>query len=138
MDRSSKIIESYAVTTANVHDSKPLDELTQKGDGELHADSAYCSEEINRKLATKQITPQINQRGVRYKSLSEQDRQDNREKSRVRARVEHVFGFMSNTMKSMELRCIGLKRAKTFVGLMNLVYNFCRFEQIVRLNIKIA
>jgi len=30
---------------------------------------------------------------------------------------------------------IGLKRAKGIIGLINLVYNMCRYEQIVRLNL---
>ncbi|MFR9551624.1 MAG: transposase, partial [Rikenellaceae bacterium] len=59
----------------------------------------------------------------------------NREKSKIRARVEHVFGFMEQTMQGLHLRSVGLERAKGIIGLINLTYDLCRFEQIVRLGI---
>jgi len=33
--------------------------------------------------------------------LTEEQRASNREKSRVRSRVEHIFGFMENSMNEM-------------------------------------
>ena len=55
------------------------------------------------------------------------------EKSKVRARVEHVFGAMTNEMGGIVVRVIGRVRATAKVGLMNLVYNLKRFETIHRL-----
>lgn len=34
----------------------------------------------------------------------------------------------TNSMKGITLRCIGFKRAWTQIGLLNLVYNMCRYE----------
>ncbi|MGT2928157.1 transposase, partial [Streptococcus danieliae] len=67
--------------------------------------------------------------------LTETDKKFNRRLSRIRCRVEHVFGFIENTMKGSTFRGIGFKRAKTNVTLTNLMYNICRFEQIKRLNL---
>ena len=53
-------------------------------------------------------------------------------KSKIRVRVEHVFGFMTNSMHGLTLRSIGLARAKFNVALTNLVYNMCRYETIKR------
>jgi hypothetical protein len=50
--------------------------------------------------------------------------------------VEHVFGFMQNSMKGKFIRSIGLARATLKIGLMNLVYNVCRYEQLARLGVK--
>ncbi|MFM8765571.1 MAG: hypothetical protein ACKOEZ_12150 [Spartobacteria bacterium] len=50
-----------------------------------------------------------------------------------RALVEHVFGFMENSMNGIFLRCIGLKRAACQIGLANMVYNMCRYSQLIRL-----
>ena len=61
--------------------------------------------------------------------------ENNKAKSKIRARVEHVFGFMEQTMQGLHLRSIGLKRARGIIGLINLTYNICRFEQIMRLRI---
>ena len=62
--------------------------------------------------------------------MNEQQREGNREKSRTRARVEHVFGFMENSMGSMFFTKIGIRRAETVIGLMNLTYNMFRKLQL--------
>lgn len=76
-------------------------------------------------------------RGYKNKSLSEDQKSSNKAKSKIRARVEHVFGFMEQSMSKLYIRSIGIERASGFVGLVNLTYNLFRYEQIVRLN-KIA
>lgn len=46
MDTKSKFISSFAVTSASVHDSQPIDKLLDYKDlwQELHANSAYTGE----------------------------------------------------------------------------------------------
>ena len=69
------------------------------------------------------------------RKLTEEQRETNREKSRTRSRVEHIFGFMENTMHRLYIRTVGLARATAVIGLINLTYNMSRYEQIVRLNL---
>ena len=69
------------------------------------------------------------------RKLTEEQRAANREKSRTRSRVEHIFGFMENTMNRLYIRTVGLARATAVIGLINLTYNMSRYEQIVRLNL---
>ena len=57
----------------------------------------------------------------------------NNEKSTVRARVEHILGFMEQIMKGLKLKCIGFERAFGTISLINLTYNPFRYEQTVRL-----
>ena len=52
-----------------------------------------------------------------------------------KTRVEHVFGFMEQSMNGITVRSVGIVRATGIIGLINLTYNFFRFEQVVRLNI---
>ncbi|HOJ64202.1 MAG TPA: transposase [Spirochaetota bacterium] len=59
-------------------------------------------------------------------------KEENRKKLKVRARVEHVFGFIENSMNGSFIRSIGIKRAKFNIGLMNLTYNICRFLFLTR------
>ncbi|HEY5233535.1 MAG TPA: transposase [Verrucomicrobiae bacterium] len=54
------------------------------------------------------------------------------EKSNIRARIEHVFGLMSQSMKRFYLRCTRRRRNAAAIGLINLIYNMARYEQIVR------
>ncbi len=69
------------------------------------------------------------------RKLTKEQRETNREKSRTRSRVEHIFGFMENTMNRLYIRTVGLARATAVIGLINLTYNMSRYEQIVRLNL---
>jgi len=55
----------------------------------------------------------------------------NREKSKVRARVEHVFG-MQAAMNADVVRSIGLQRARVRIGLINLTYNMIRLGQLLK------
>jgi IS5 family transposase len=53
--------------------------------------------------------------------------------SKVRVRVEHIFGAQSNDMVGTLVRSIGLVRAKARVGLKNLSFNMRRLVQLERL-----
>ena len=66
--------------------------------------------------------------------MTEAQKESNQEKSRTRARVEHVFGFMEQSMNKLYINSIGIKRAVGFVGLVNLTYNLFRYEQVTRLD----
>jgi len=44
--------------------------------------------------------------------------------------ADHVFGFMTNTMKAMYIRTIGIYRAEAKIGLTNLTYNMMRCVQL--------
>jgi hypothetical protein len=63
--------------------------------------------------------------------LTEEQKKNNREKSRIRSRVEHVFGDMTNSMGGLTLRCIGMLRAKSVIGLKDLAYNMKRYAYLV-------
>jgi IS5 family transposase len=137
MDAKSKLIDKYVVTSAEVHDSQPLEKLVEEEDSgqELHADSAYIGEPIDKMLKEKGIIPQIIERAFKGKPLTEEQKESNRIKSKTRCRVEHAFGFVTNSMNDFYIQSIGFERAKGIVGLINLVYNMCRYEQIVRLKL---
>ena len=138
IDRDTKLITASACTAANVHDSQVLatvlrDEVT--GGKEVWADSAYRSDEQEQRLEESKHESRIHERTYRNKPLSEAQEQSNTEKSRTRARVEHVFGAMENDMGGIFLRSIGGARARLGIGLMNLTYNLKRIETLIRLKV---
>ena len=102
------------------------------GGKEVWADSAYRSDEQEQRLTESQHSSRIHERAYRNTPLTEAPGLNNTEKSRVRARVEHVFGHMENSMGGIFLRSIGAARAKVGVGLMNLTYNLTRIEMLIR------
>lgn len=140
-DQQHKLIQSYSVTPASVHDSQVFEELldqTEESDGNkrtVYADSAYRSAAQEQRLADNRMDSQICEKGTRGNPLSEEHKQSNRNKSKVRARVEHVFGAQA-AMGGHLVRTIGLPRAKVKIGLMNLVYNMMRLVQLIKLNVK--
>ena len=136
-DQTHKLIQTYTVTDAAVHDSQAIDGLLDKeADASGHkrpvyADSAYRSKEREADLAQQNITRQICEKGSRGHPLSCEQKADNHEKSKVRSRVEHVFGAQAQ-MGGHWVRTIGLLRAKIKIGMMNLVYNMMRLVQLTR------
>lgn len=135
-NRKNKLIEDYKVTDASVHDSQVVEDLIEEGDGELHADSAYRGEEIEEALKGKKSRDQIHDRAYRNRPLTEKQKVANREKSRLRVRIEHIFGHMTQAMRDgLKMRSIGLRRITAGIGLLNLVYNMARYEQIMRLGL---
>jgi IS5 family transposase len=131
-DAGSKFIDDYTVTTANVHDSQGLEQLLDAQDkGQpLYADSAYSGEETEGMVSQAEMINQIHEKGYRNNPLTQTQKEGNRNKSKVRARVEHIFGFVENTMKGSLIRTIGMARAKMNIGLTNLTYNICRAVQL--------
>jgi hypothetical protein len=74
-------------------------------------------------------------KGTRASELTQAQKSSNREKSKTRVRVEHVFGHMTVSMHALYQRCIGFVRNEGCIKMTNLVYNMARFEQIQRLGV---
>lgn len=135
VDRRHKLIRRYKVTDAAVHDSQVLDDVLD-GDNtasEVWADSAYRSAEIEAKLRERGLKSRIHRKAQRNRPLRKREQQGNRTRSKVRARVEHVFGAQVNDMGGTLVRSIGIARAKARIGLKNLAYNMRRAVQLERL-----
>lgn len=74
----------------------------------------------------------ICEKGYRGHPLTEKQKENNLKKSKVRCRIEHIFGFMTGAMHGITIRNIGITRAWFNIGLTNLIYNFCRYEFLKR------
>ena len=145
IDTGSKLIENYTVTDAAAHDSteflnlvanlEPVGELDENGEPlkkiEIYADSAYRSEEIEKIITLCKAKSQIHERAYINKPLTEEQEKSNRTKSKIRVRVEHVFGYMVNSLGGTFVKSIGLARARTHIGLLNLTYNLKRYICII-------
>ena len=128
VDSDSKIITAFSVTSANVHDSKEIVGLVDEKDEVAFADSAYVGEELHKEIREKNpdIVLKIHEKGYKNKPLTDEQKASNREKSKVRARVEHVFGYVTRFMNGITIRTIGIARAKREICAMNLAYNIRR------------
>jgi IS5 family transposase len=122
VDKGTKLIVDYDVTSAEVHDSQVFLNFIKANTSGVWADSAYLSKMII--AALMEINPNISinicNRAYRNKPLTDEQKEENRLISKIRARVEHVFGFMTRSMGGMVLNCIGIDRARRDIGLKNL------------------
>jgi IS5 family transposase len=137
VDTKSKFINTYVVTDASVHDSQALEDLLdEKDEGQLlHADSAYTGEEQEKTIEKYKMKNKVHEKGYRNTPLTDEQKATNKEKSKTRARVEHVFGFMEQNMNGLFIRSVGIARANGIIGLINLTYNLFRYEQVIRIRV---
>lgn len=128
IDAQHGFIRRYSITGAAVHDSQQLTAVLDADNegNEVWADSAYRSVALEGLLAVLNFISHIHERAYRNRPLSKNQHQANRERSKTRAKVEHVFGAWVMQLGGKQLRSIGLERAKVNLGLKNLTYNFIR------------
>ena len=135
VDRRHKLVRRYLVSSASVHDSQKLDDVLDPANtaSGVWADSAYRSEATETTLAERGLTSHIHRRGTRNKPLTTRQEAANKTRSKVRARVEHVFGDQHNNMGGKFIRTIGIIRATAKIGLQNLAYNMRRLVILDRI-----
>jgi IS5 family transposase len=135
IDRTNKLIRTWDVTDASVHDSQKLDDVLDADNTgrDVWADSAYRSQAAETRLAEKGYNSRIHFRAYRDNPLDETQKNANRARSEVRARVEHIFGDMTMGMGDTIVRTIGAARARFKIGMMNLGYNVRRLGALERM-----
>ena len=134
IDRKHKLVRRYAVSAASVHDSQKLEDVLDPDNtaSGVWADSAYRSKESEEMLAERAMKSHIHRRGSRGKPLTPRQEAANKTRSKVRARVEHVFGNQHNSMGGKFVRTIGIVRAAVKIGMQNLAYNMRRLVVLER------
>ena len=110
VDSKTKLVHSAVVTPANVSDAAVLPELLHGEETRIWGDGAYQgqTDEIHRVAPRAQ---DHTNRRCRYKDrVDEAERAKNRTKSRVRSKVEHVFGILKLKFGFTKVRYRGLKK----------------------------
>jgi len=128
VDNKSKIIVDFTVTPASTHDVDEFEGLIEINDKEAWLDAGYASADHVARIKGKypNIILHICERAYKNKPLTEEQKESNRVKSKVRARVEHVFGYITRFMGGITIRTIGIERAEREICGMNLAYNIKR------------
>ena len=137
VDSKGKFIKKYLVTDASIHDSQALDDLLEKSDKgqSLYADSAYTGVNQEKVIKKYRLKNKVHEKGYRGKPLTDKQKAKNKVKSKIRVRVEHVFGFMEQSMNGLVVKSVGIVRATGIIGLINLTYNTFRYEQLRKLKL---
>jgi transposase, IS5 family len=132
VDQKLKLIRAIEVTAANVDDRVPLAKLIETDAARLasgqtiHADKGYDAQATRELINANGLRDGVSRKddARRYDQTDNEAR--NKRLSKVRARVEHVFGGWEKIM-GKRLRVIGATRAKAMIELQATVYNLRRW-----------
>jgi IS5 family transposase len=110
VDSKNKIIHSAVVTAAHVADTTVLPELLHGEETRVWGDQGYVGQtEVIHQAAPR--ARDCTHRRYRYKDrVDEVERAKNRNKSRVRSKVEHVFQVLKLKFGFVKVRYRGLKK----------------------------
>src|SRR5690606_18812022 len=119
VDSRTGLAHSAAVTAANVHDKQLIEDLLHGDERRVYGDSAYASQKELIREHAPNARDFTNQRTRRSGEVDEQERARNRVKSKVRARVEHVFAVVKRLWGFTKVRYRGLEKnaTRSFVAL---------------------
>jgi IS5 family transposase len=128
IDRGFGFIRKWSATDAAAYEGRRLREglldKTNTASG-VWADTAYRSAANEAFMEKNGFVSHVHRKKPKGRAMPEAMRQANAAKSKIRARVEHVFAEQKERM-NLFIRTIGLARATTKIGLANLVYNIKR------------
>lgn len=110
VDSKTKLIHSVVATPANVHDKHPIPDLLHGNENRVYGDSAYASQKELIAQAAPKAKDFTNQKGSRHKPLTDREREKNRTKSQVRAKVEHAFLIIKRIFGFAKVSYRGLKK----------------------------
>ena len=112
VDSRTGLAHSAVVTAANVHDKHPLPDLLHGSEQRVYGDSAYASQKELIASKAPKAKDFTNERVCRGE-IAEAKRAKNHNKSKVRARVEHVFAVVKRLWGFTKVRYRGLAKNAT-------------------------
>lgn len=127
VDKDSGLVHHVETTSANVHDVTITPKLLHGEENTVHGDSGFLGAEKREDAVThnkngKRINYKINRRPSQSKNKSTrsqaQIKRREREKSSVRAKVEHVFGVVKKQFGYRRTRYRGLRKQTAKLNMM--------------------
>ena len=110
VDSKTKMIHSVVATAANVADCAVLPELLHGEETKVWGDQAYRGQ-MEAIQAVAPVAQDMTHKQYRFKNrVDEVERAKNRNKSRVRSKVEHVFAVLKLQFGFIKVRYRGLKK----------------------------
>lgn len=130
-DVDGHFVKKLVVTGAKVHDNQTFDVLVSGETTAVFADKAYVSNEKKRAYRLRGIYWGVLDRANRRRSLSHGQDHRNRQKSSVRCHVEHIFGWMKQTMGFRRIRYRSLQKNTAHFTLIAAAYNLKRLLSVL-------
>lgn len=126
-DEAGALILGVEVTSANVHDAAELDAVLPAEPGDVYGDSAFNGSRSDAIIAARGGRARIVQTATWGGPEALARLQDhNAEVSRVRGRIEKVFGTCKRSYGLRRMRWLGLAKARLQVRLTAIAFNLRR------------
>jgi IS5 family transposase len=116
VDKETKTVHALVTTSANVHDSRVVGELLRGDETEVYGDSAYMGKTKEIKKSAPCALDLTHKRGCKNRKLTEEEIGRNRELSRTRSRVEHIFLVVKRIFGFDKVRYRGLAKNGSFLN----------------------
>ena len=110
VDSHTKLIHTVLVSAANVHDRDALPHLLHGKETRVWGDQGYQGQTEAIRARAPRAQDFTNRRYRFHGKINELEKAKNRNKSRVRAKVEHVFGVIKNIFGFRKTRYRGLAK----------------------------
>jgi transposase, IS5 family len=110
VDSATKIIHTVLASAANVHDREALPHLLHGNETRVWGDQGYHGQSAVIHQRAPRAKDFTNKRYRFHGRIDEIEKAKNRNKSRVRAKVEHVFGVMKNIFGFRKVRYRGVAK----------------------------
>jgi IS5 family transposase len=130
-DADHQLIRIAVISAANANDADLLERVAPMDTGSLYADKAYDTKANVAWLRQHGIESQIAKKGAHHIKLTEQDRKENRRKSRVRGGIERIFAHWKQWQHYRRVRYLGLARNQLELTLKAVAYNLKRLVGIL-------
>lgn len=127
VDLESKLIDTYIVTTDAKNDLESAKGIFDETDKVAYGDAAYPSLKL-----PENVENQICESATRNHPLTDEQKERNHQKAKLRCRVEHVFAGMVQMVGGTTIRCKNMKRAIFNISMLNMLYNMRRVLSLDR------
>ncbi len=127
-DTQSGLIHSADTTATNVHDSQMAPELLRGDERRVYGDSAYRYQREAIRAVAPNATDFTNERARRGAPLTEAQKAKNKNKSSVRAAVEHPFLVIKRLWGYAKTRYLGLAKNHNRLLAMCALYNLYKAD----------
>jgi len=130
-DGEHQLIRAAVLSTGKVQEAHRFECVAPTDTQALYADKAYDTKAIRAWLQAHGIHSHISKKGAHHIKLTEQDRLENRRKSRVRGGIERIFAHWKQWQRYRRVRYLGLARNQLELTLKAVAYNLRRLVGIL-------
>jgi IS5 family transposase len=131
-DGEHHLIRAAVISTASAYEGEVFARIAPADTGAIYADKAYDTKANHAWLQAHGIQSGIARKGAHHIKLTEEDREDNRRKSRVRAHIERIFAHLKRWQHYRRVRYLGLAKNQLELTLKAVAYNLKRLANLLK------